>query len=177
MPSTRLAAYSAARNFVGRPEWAAEGEALARDKVVPAVRKAFGDACWNIRVEAAGWAAEWPEEDFAAELTAMLNDRDWIAREQLAGKLADLANKRGELAVNTARAEAQAKGEELTDEQAKAVALEAKQPQIDMLKTLIQDERIEVRWAAAKALHKLNTGQTIEALTGRDAQSWRAMTN
>ena len=173
MPSTRLAAYQAARKLIGRPEWSAEGEALARDKFVPVIRKAFGDACWNVRAEAAGWAAEWPEADFTNELTAMLKDRDWIAREQLAGKLADLAAKRGENAANDARA----KNAELSDEQAKAIALEAKQPQIAMLKTLLEDERIEVRWAAVKALQRLNTGQTLDELTGHSAHYWRAMTN
>ncbi|MBN1918491.1 MAG: HEAT repeat domain-containing protein, partial [Verrucomicrobia bacterium] len=177
MSSTRLAAYQACRKFIGRPEWSGEGEALARDKLVPVIRKAFTDPCWNVRVEAAAWAAEWPGTDLSLELTAMLRDPDWIAREHLAGRLADLANRRGDDAVNAARAAAETEGEALSNEQVNTIVLAAKRPEIAMLKTLLADERIEVRWAAVRALHRLNTGQTIEELTGRDAHSWRAMTN
>ncbi len=177
MPSTRLHALQAARRFVGRPTGADENNAVARDAFVPVIRKAFGDPCWSLRAEAAKAAAEWPEADFSEELTAMLTDLDWVAREALAKALGELGNKRGDLAVNTARAEAEAKGETLSDEQVSTIALEAKQPQIDMLTKLLSDERIEVRWAAVQALHGLKTGKSIEELTGHDANSWRVQTN
>ncbi len=177
MISTRLFAYRAARRFIGRPEWAGADEAVPRIKFEPAIHKAFGDAYWDIQADAARWAAEWSQADFSTEIAAQVKARDWIAREQLAASLAKLANRRADIAVHKAREAARAEGQELTDEQANAIALEAKQPQIELLKQLLENERIQVRWAAVKALHSLQTGQTIEELTGHDAHYWRALTN
>jgi HEAT repeat protein len=175
MPSTRLAAYKGAHKLIGRPEWAGEGEGVARRAFVPLIRKAFGDSCWNIRVEAAKWAAEWHNEDFTKELTDLLKDPDWVVREKLAGALADRANKRGEQIAKDARADGNEN--KLTDEQVDALVLAEKQSTIEMLKTLLDDERIQVRWAAIQALHKLKTGQAFEALTGHSFQHWHTLTN
>lgn len=177
MPSTRLFAYRAAKRFIGRPEWGSPEETVQADAFDAAIRKAFGDTYWVIHADATAWAAGRTETDFSNELAAQVTAHDWSVRERLAGRLADLANKRAQIAVKKAREDAKAQEQEFTDEQAAALVLQAKEPYIATIKQLLEDGRIQVRWAAVKALHKLGTGKTIEELTGHDARTWRTLTN
>jgi len=171
--ATRLFSYRAARRLIGKPLGGGEGETITAEDFDPFIHKAFSDPYWEIQVDAASWAVKRPQTNFDAELAAQMTSHHFSVRNRLPASLAQLANARAALAVAKAREE----NSELTDEEAAAIALEAKQPYIDGLMTMLHDRRITVRWAAVTALRSLDTGKTVEELTGHDEHYWRCLTN